>query len=90
MAGVPLTGSSSMQHLLQKLGYETMHWQSYMTRYFEFMSHFYTGAIVDPDVQKVFQDIPGKGALLDPVVPALFDSLRCAYPNAKVILTLSS
>ena len=87
VAGVSRTGTSSMQEVLQRLGYHTTHWQGYMSRYFEFISYFYSGSIADPDLQKVFQDIPGKGALLDIVVPALFDDLRCTYPNAKVILT---
>eukprot|EP00435_Cladocopium_sp_Y103_P016991 s5166_g4.t1 len=87
VAGASRTGTSSMEFALQKLGYHTTHWQGYMIRYFDFIFHAYQGAISEPDLHQVFQDIPGKGALLDAVVPMLFDNLRKAYPKAKVILT---
>jgi len=87
VAGVSRTSTSSMQQALQGLGYNTTHWLGYMTRYFEFISHFYVGRIKVPNLHKVFEDIPEKGALLDTVVPAMFDDLRRAYPKAKVILT---
>ena len=87
VAGASRTGTSSMEQALQKLGYHTTHWKGYMIRYFDFIFHSYQGAISDPNLHQVFQDIPGKGALLDTVVPMLFDHLRRAYPNAKVILT---
>ncbi|CAE7691847.1 unnamed protein product, partial [Symbiodinium sp. CCMP2456] len=87
VAGVSRTSTSSMQQALQGLGYNTTHWLGYMTRYFEFISHFYVGRVKVPNLHKVFEDIPEKGALLDTVVPAMFDDLRRAYPKAKVILT---
>eukprot|EP00438_Fugacium_kawagutii_P004400 Skav233169 [mRNA] locus=scaffold7441:11645:16873:+ [translate_table: standard] len=89
VAGASRTGTSSMQHALQRLGYHTIHWQGYMKddRIFDFISFAYQDAISEPDLHKVFQDVPGKGALLDAVVPMLFDDLRRAYPSAKVILT---
>ena len=87
VAGASRTGTSSMQAALQHLGYHTTHWQGYMIRYFDFIYHSYQKSISEPDLHKVFQDIPSKGALLDTVVPWLFDDLRRAYPRAKVILT---
>ena len=89
VAGASRTGTSSMQHALQRLGYNTIHWQQWMKnpRYFDFLSYAYQDAISEPDLHKVFQDVPEKGALLDAVVPMLFDDLRRAYPEAKVILT---
>ena len=87
VAGASRTSTSSMQQALQGLGYNTTHWLGYMSRYFEFISHFYEGRVKVPNLRKVFGDIPEKGALLDTVVPAMFDDLRQAYPDAKVILT---
>ena len=87
VAGASRTSTSSMQQALQGLGYNTTHWLGYMSRHFEFISHFYEGRVKVPNLRKVFGDIPEKGALLDTVVPAMFDDLRQAYPDAKVILT---
>ena len=87
VAGASRTSTSSMQQVLQELGYSTTHWSGYMTRYFDFIYFFYTGRVKVPHLHKVFKDIPSKGALLDTVVPAMFDDLRRTYPNAKVILT---
>ena len=87
VAGASRTGTSSMQRALQSLGYHTTHWQGWMTRYFDIISYSYQDQISEPHLRKLFQDIHGKGALLDAVVPMLFDHLRKEYPNAKVILT---
>ena len=87
VAGVSRTGTSSMQAALQTFGYHTTHWQGYMIRYFDFVSHAFQGRISEPNLHQVFGDIPARGALLDCFVPILFDDLRRAYPNAQVILT---
>jgi len=76
-----------MQAALQTFGYHTTHWQGYMIRYFDFVSHAFQGRISEPNLHQVFGDIPARGALLDCFVPIFFDDLRRAYPNAQVILT---
>merc|ERR1719433_1571257 len=76
-----------MKAALDLLGYETVHWQGFLSRYFEFVSYYYNGHIKNPNLRRVFRDLPAKSALLDCFTPAVFDELRCAYPNAKIILT---
>lgn len=54
-----------MQAALQTFGYHTTHWQGYMIRYFDFVSHAFQGRISEPNLHQVFGDIPARGALLE-------------------------